>query len=87
MAERIESLKAGILAGFCLIIAFFLTTLVNNLVLATNFEQFALPLVQNGCNLPSPWRTNVMPVTHQFSKLEANCPTIAVPPLGTISLQ
>jgi len=41
MAERIESLKAGILAGFCLIIAFFLTNLVNNLVLATNFEQFA----------------------------------------------
>ena len=41
MAERIESLKAGILAAFCLIIAFFLTNLVNNLVLATNFEQFA----------------------------------------------
>ncbi|KAB8318122.1 hypothetical protein SD81_019145 [Tolypothrix campylonemoides VB511288] len=39
MAERIESLKAGILAGLCLTVAFFLTTLVNNLVLATHFEQ------------------------------------------------
>ncbi|BAZ25370.1 hypothetical protein NIES4073_62750 [Kalymmatonema gypsitolerans NIES-4073] len=39
MAERIESLKAAFLAGFCLTLAFFLTTLVNNLVLATNFEQ------------------------------------------------
>ena len=41
MAERIESLKAGIIAALWLIIAFFLTTLVNNLVLATNFEQLA----------------------------------------------
>ncbi|BAY45174.1 hypothetical protein SAMD00079811_27760 [Scytonema sp. HK-05] len=41
MAERIESLKAGIIGALCLIIAFFMTTLVNNLVLATNFEQLA----------------------------------------------
>ncbi len=41
MAERIESLKAGFLAGLCLTVAFFLTTLVNNLVLATNFDQLA----------------------------------------------
>ena len=39
--ERIESLKAGILAGLSLMIAFFLTTLLNNLVLAKYFEQFA----------------------------------------------
>jgi hypothetical protein len=39
MAERVESLKAGILAGLSLMIAFFLTTLVNNLVLAKYFER------------------------------------------------
>ncbi len=38
MAERIESLKAGMLAALCLIIAFFITTLLNSLVLAKNFE-------------------------------------------------
>ncbi len=52
MAERIESLKAGILAAFCLIIAFFLTNLVNNLVLATNFEQLA-SLATDSLNLQS----------------------------------
>ena len=41
MAERIESLKAGMLAGLCLTIAFFLTTMVNNLVLATKFKQLS----------------------------------------------
>jgi hypothetical protein len=52
MAERIESLKAGILAAFCLIIAFFLTNLVNNLVLATNFDQLA-SLATDSLNLQS----------------------------------
>lgn len=50
MAERIESLKAGVLAGLCLTVAFFLTTLVNNLVLATNFEQLS-SLATNSFNL------------------------------------
>lgn len=39
MAERVESLKAGMLASLSLMIAFFLTTLVNHLVLAKYFER------------------------------------------------
>ncbi|ARV57512.1 hypothetical protein BZZ01_01675 [Nostocales cyanobacterium HT-58-2] len=38
MAERFESLKTGALAGLSLAFAFFLTTLLNNLVLAKSFE-------------------------------------------------
>ncbi len=37
MAERLESLKAGILAALCLLSAFFITSLINNLVLAKYF--------------------------------------------------
>ena len=52
MAERIESLKAGMLAGLCLTIAFFLTTMVNNLVLATKFKQLS-SLATDSFNLQS----------------------------------
>ena len=38
MPERLESLKAGVVAGFCLGLAFVITTLVNNLVLAKYFQ-------------------------------------------------
>jgi hypothetical protein len=38
MAERVESLKAGIIGGFSLLFAFFITGLLNNLVLAKYFE-------------------------------------------------
>ncbi|SRR5579883_1663146 len=37
MAERLESLKAGVLAGFCVTFAFLITTVVNNLILANYF--------------------------------------------------
>jgi hypothetical protein len=37
MAERFESLKAGIIGGFCLSLAFFITSLLNNLVLKLYF--------------------------------------------------
>ncbi|OKH10917.1 hypothetical protein NIES592_23585 [Fischerella major NIES-592] len=37
MAERLESLKAGILAALCLILAFGVTSLINSLVLAKYF--------------------------------------------------
>lgn len=59
MAERIESLKAGILAGFCLIIAFFLTTLVNHLVLAKYFERFG-SLAINSLDLQWLVRTGIV---------------------------
>ncbi|WP_347566464.1 hypothetical protein [Scytonema sp. UIC 10036] len=38
MAERIESLKAGLLGCLCLAIAFFITTLVNSLLLTKYFN-------------------------------------------------
>lgn len=38
MAERIESLKAGVLGCLCLAIACFITTLVNSLLLAKYFK-------------------------------------------------
>jgi hypothetical protein len=38
MAERLESLKAGILASFCITLAFVVTTLVNSLLLEKYFE-------------------------------------------------
>ncbi|WP_033366009.1 hypothetical protein [Mastigocladopsis repens] len=41
MAERIESLKAAIIGGLCLMIAFLITTLVNSLVLAKYDEVFS----------------------------------------------
>lgn len=34
MAERIESLKAGILSGFCFTVSFVMITLINSVVLA-----------------------------------------------------
>ncbi len=37
MAERLESLKAGIIGGFALCLAFLITSLVNTLVLARYF--------------------------------------------------
>ncbi|MER3491074.1 MAG: hypothetical protein C4323_01325 [Mastigocladus sp. ERB_26_2] len=37
MAERLESLKAGILAALCLLSAFGITSLINSLVLAKYF--------------------------------------------------
>ena len=40
-AERIESLKAGILAAFCLLVADGVATLLNQLVLARQFETLA----------------------------------------------
>ncbi|TBR58773.1 hypothetical protein B4U84_23095 [Westiellopsis prolifica IICB1] len=39
MAERLESIKAGILAAFCLVSAFLITSLINNLVLAKYFPE------------------------------------------------
>ncbi len=36
-AERLESFKAGVIAGFCLTFAFVITSLVNSLVLARYF--------------------------------------------------
>lgn len=41
MLERLESLKAGVLAGFCLALAFVIATLVNNLVLAKYFQELS----------------------------------------------
>jgi hypothetical protein len=41
MAERLESLKAGIIAGIFLCLAFVITSLVNNLVLAKYFPSLA----------------------------------------------
>jgi uncharacterized protein with PQ loop repeat len=38
MAERIESLKAGLLGCLCLAIAYFITTLVNSLIFAQYFK-------------------------------------------------
>ena len=38
MLERLESLKAGILAGLCLTLSFVITTLLNHLVLAKYFQ-------------------------------------------------
>ena len=40
-AERIESLKAGILAAFCLLVADGLATLFNQVVLVRQFEPLA----------------------------------------------
>jgi len=37
-AERLESLKAGVISGFCLTFAFVITSLVNRLVLARYFR-------------------------------------------------
>lgn len=39
--ERIESLKAGILAAFCLLVADGMATLLNQVVLAKQFETLA----------------------------------------------
>ncbi|KOP23506.1 hypothetical protein AMR41_25370 [Hapalosiphon sp. MRB220] len=39
MAERLESLKAGILAALCLLSAFLITSLINNLVLTQYFPE------------------------------------------------
>ncbi|MCP6758254.1 MAG: hypothetical protein NHB32_05620 [Fischerella sp. CENA71] len=39
MAERLESLKAGILAALCLLSAFVITSLINNLILAKYFPE------------------------------------------------
>ncbi|RAM52841.1 MAG: hypothetical protein C6Y22_03305 [Hapalosiphonaceae cyanobacterium JJU2] len=39
MAERLESIKAGILAALCLVSAFLITSLINNLVLAKYFPE------------------------------------------------
>ncbi|MDB9375606.1 hypothetical protein [Nodularia sphaerocarpa] len=41
MAERLESLKAGIIGGVCLCVAFLITSVVNTLVLARYFPLFA----------------------------------------------
>jgi hypothetical protein len=41
MAERLESLKAGIIGGFSLYFAFGITSLVNTLVLAKYFQILA----------------------------------------------
>lgn len=41
MAERLESLKAGIIGGLALVLAFIATSLVNTLVLAKYFSLFA----------------------------------------------
>jgi hypothetical protein len=41
MAERLESLKAGMIGGLLLGLAWLMTSLLNNLVLARYFEIFA----------------------------------------------
>ncbi|TVP65743.1 MAG: hypothetical protein EA343_02570 [Nodularia sp. (in: Bacteria)] len=41
MAERLESLKAGIIGGFSLYVAFLITSLVNTLVLAKYVPRLA----------------------------------------------
>lgn len=41
MSERLESLKAGVLTGFCVTFAFLITTLVNNLILAKYFQSLS----------------------------------------------
>lgn len=45
MAERLESLKAAMMAGFCLFLSFLITSLINNLVLVKYFP--ALNNLQN----------------------------------------
>lgn len=51
VAERIESLKAGILSGLSLTVAYSLITLSNCLVLAKQFEVLAALDVTNAVNL------------------------------------
>lgn len=50
-AERIESLKAGILAAFCLLVADGVATLLNQLVLVSQWEILASLAVTSSLNL------------------------------------
>ncbi|MFQ4141215.1 hypothetical protein [Chlorogloeopsis sp. ULAP02] len=38
MTERLQSLKAGVLGGFCLFLAYLITSLLNSLVLTEHFS-------------------------------------------------
>ncbi|NDJ22861.1 hypothetical protein GS682_14705 [Nostoc sp. B(2019)] len=63
IAERLESLKAGILGGLSLCFAFLITSLVNDLVLAKYFQTLAN--LQTGVN----WHWWVSGVVACFSGL------------------
>lgn len=63
MAERLESLKAGIIGGLSLCFAFIITSLVNDLVLAKYFQTLAN--LQTGVN----WHWWVSCVVACFSGL------------------
>ncbi|MBF2007126.1 MAG: hypothetical protein IGS49_17075 [Chlorogloeopsis fritschii C42_A2020_084] len=47
MTERLQSLKAGVLGGFCLFLAYLITSLLNSLVLTEHFSALSSLNIQS----------------------------------------